>query len=81
MPQAREERAMGGIEPKVRINRTAWHEQHDQTAKSTTGCRNGKTGKELRTDHGPMELSVPIREWAAAINQFAIIYGENRVPL
>jgi hypothetical protein len=25
--------------------------------------------------------TMPIRDWGAALNQFAIIYGENRVPL
>ena len=35
------------------------HEKHDQAAKPATNRRNGKTGKELRTDHGPMEIAVP----------------------
>jgi transposase-like protein len=35
------------------------YEKHDQAAKPTTNRRNGKTAKELRTDHGPMEISVP----------------------
>jgi transposase-like protein len=35
------------------------YEKHDQDAKPTTNRRNGKTAKELRTDHGPMEISVP----------------------
>jgi transposase-like protein len=25
--------------------------------------------------------TMPIRDWVAALNQFAIIYGEDRVPL
>jgi transposase-like protein len=25
--------------------------------------------------------TMPIRDWGAALNQFAIIYGEDRVPL
>jgi transposase-like protein len=25
--------------------------------------------------------TMPIRDWGTALNQFAIIYGENRVPL
>jgi transposase-like protein len=25
--------------------------------------------------------TIPIRDWGAALNQFAIIYGEDRVPL
>ena len=33
--------------------------KHDQAAKPTTNRRNGKTGKEPRTDHGPMEIAVP----------------------
>jgi transposase-like protein len=35
------------------------YEKYDQVAKPTTKRRNGKTAKELRTDHGPMEISVP----------------------
>jgi transposase-like protein len=35
------------------------YEKHDHAAKATTNRRNGKTGKEPRTDHGPMEISVP----------------------
>jgi transposase-like protein len=35
------------------------YEKHDQAAKPTTNRRNGKTTKELRTDHGPMEIAVP----------------------
>jgi transposase-like protein len=35
------------------------YEKHDQAAKPTTNRRNGKTVKELRTDHGPMEIAVP----------------------
>ena len=35
------------------------YEKHDQAAKPTTNRRNGKTRKELRTDHGPMEIAVP----------------------
>jgi transposase-like protein len=25
--------------------------------------------------------TMPVRDWGAALNQFAIIYGEDRVPL
>jgi transposase-like protein len=25
--------------------------------------------------------TVPIRDWGVALNQFAVIYGEDRVPL
>jgi transposase-like protein len=25
--------------------------------------------------------TMPIRDWGAALNQFAVIYGEDRVPL
>jgi transposase-like protein len=25
--------------------------------------------------------AMPIRDWGAALNQFAIVYGEDRVPL
>jgi transposase-like protein len=35
------------------------HEKHDQAVKSTANRRNGKTGKELRTENGPMEIAVP----------------------
>jgi transposase-like protein len=27
------------------------------------------------------KLTMPIRDWGAALNQFAVIYGEDRVPL
>jgi transposase-like protein len=35
------------------------YEKHDQGAKPVTNRRNGTSGKELRTDHGPMEIAVP----------------------
>jgi transposase-like protein len=35
------------------------YEKHDQAAKPTTNRRNGRTAKELRVDHGPMEAAVP----------------------
>jgi transposase-like protein len=35
------------------------YEKHDQAAKPTANRRNGKTAKELRTDHGPLEIAVP----------------------
>ena len=35
------------------------YEKHDQAKKPTANRRNGKSSKELRTDHGPMEIEVP----------------------
>jgi transposase-like protein len=35
------------------------YEKHDHAAKPTTSRRNRKTVKELRADHGPMEIAVP----------------------
>jgi transposase-like protein len=35
------------------------YEKHDQSEKPVANRRNGKTAKELRTDHGPMEIEVP----------------------
>ncbi|MDR3356357.1 MAG: transposase, partial [Spirochaetaceae bacterium] len=35
------------------------YEKHDQGAKPVANRRNGKSGKELRTDSGPMEIAVP----------------------
>jgi transposase-like protein len=35
------------------------YEKHDQGEKPITNRRNGKNTKELRTDHGPMEIEVP----------------------
>jgi transposase-like protein len=35
------------------------YEKSDQALKETGNRRNGKTGKTLRTDQGPMEIEVP----------------------
>jgi transposase-like protein len=35
------------------------YEKHDQGEKQIANRRNGKTTKELRTDHGPMPIEVP----------------------
>jgi len=35
------------------------YEKHDQSEKQTKNRRNGKTKKTLRTDQGPLEISVP----------------------
>ncbi|MDR0597819.1 MAG: IS256 family transposase [Treponema sp.] len=43
----------------VELTEQLGYEKHDQTAKPTANRRNGKTTKELRTDHGPMEIAVP----------------------
>jgi transposase-like protein len=31
--------------------------------------------------HIAKKWTMPIRDWGAALSQFAIIYGEDRVPL
>ena len=43
----------------VELTEQLGYEKHDQAEKRTTNRRNGKTAKELRTDHGPMEIAVP----------------------
>jgi transposase-like protein len=34
------------------------YEKHDHAVKPTANRRNGKTVKELRTDHGPLDIAV-----------------------
>ena len=43
----------------IELTEQLGYEKHDQTAKPTTNRWNGKTAKELQTDHGPMEIAVP----------------------
>ena len=54
MPRALVERAM-----EAELTGQLGYVKHDQAAKPTANRRNGKTTKELRTDHGPMEIVVP----------------------
>jgi transposase-like protein len=54
LSKARVERTM-----EVELTEQLGYAKHDQAEKPTTNRLNGKTAKELRTDHGPKEIAVP----------------------
>jgi transposase-like protein len=53
------ERTMEASNRRFALTGQLGYEKHDQAKKPTANRWNGKTTKELRTGHGPMEIVVP----------------------